>query len=210
MMETRLILVGAGNFGRELVNWAQDIAEYGGHGFHGYLDTTPDVLAVRGYKLPWLGTPTDYVPQPGDQMVIAIANPLSKRAVVEHMLAKGASFARLIHPTAVVARTASLGEGVVLCPHSVVSADSTVGNFVSVNTLSSVGHDVVLGDFSTLSGHVDLTGAVKVGVDCFFGTGAKVLPKVKIGNGAKIGAGTVIMRSVADGVTMYTAPAKRL
>jgi sugar O-acyltransferase (sialic acid O-acetyltransferase NeuD family) len=209
-MEQRLILVGAGNFGRELINWAYDVAAQGGAAFAGYLDMNPDPLAGSAYALPWLGTPDDYAPAPGDRLVLGIGDPAGKRAVVEALRAKGARFASLIHPTAVVARTATLGEGVVLCPHTLVSADCRVGDFVAVNVMSSIGHDVVVGAYSTLSGHVDLTGFVQVGEACFFGTGARVLPKVKVGKGAKIGAGATIMRGVPDDAVMFTMPAKRL
>jgi sugar O-acyltransferase (sialic acid O-acetyltransferase NeuD family) len=209
-MGGRLILVGAGSFGRELINWAYDVAEQGGSAFSGYLDATPDVLAGSAYALPWLGTPDDFVPQAGDRLVIAIADPTVKRIVADKLRARGARFVGLIHPTAVIARTAVLGEGVVLCPHSLVSADARIGDFVAVNAMSSVGHDVVVGNYTTLSGHVDLTGFVQVGEGCFFGTGAKVLPKVKIGKRAKIGAGATIMRTVQDEAVMYTLPAKRL
>lgn len=209
-MDGRLILMGAGSFGRELINWAFDAAEQGGAALSGYLDANMHALDKEVYALPWLGTFDDYQPQEGDRLVLAIADPVLKQALVEKMLAKGARFARLIHPTAVVARTAILGEGVVLCPHSLVSADARVGDFVAVNAMSSVGHDVVVGDYSTLSGHVDLTGFVQVGEACFFGTGAKVLPKVKIGARAKIGAGATIMRTVPENAVMYVPPAKRL
>jgi acetyltransferase-like isoleucine patch superfamily enzyme len=69
---------------------------------------------------------------------------------------------------------------------------------------------VVLGDYTTLSSHVDLTGWVRVGEACFFGSGARVLPKVAVGEGARIGAGAVVMRNVAPGATMFAAPAKKL
>jgi len=209
-MENRLILVGAGGFGRELINWADDIAAQGGQAFAGYLDINANVLAGSAYTLPWLGTPDSYVPQAGDELVIAIADPAGKRAVTDRLRAQGARFGCLIHPSAVVARTAVLGEGVVLCPHALVSADARVGDFVAVNTLSSVGHDAVVGAYSTLSAHVDLTGYVQVGEDCFFGSGARVLPKVKIGARARIGAGATIMRNVAEDAVMFTMPAKKL
>ncbi len=209
-MAGRLILMGAGSFGRELINWAYDAAAQGGKAFSGYLDANMNALDKDVYALPWLGTFDDFEPQEGDELVLAIADPVAKRTVVEKMRAKGGRFARLIHPSAVVARTAVLGEGVVLCPHSLVSADARVGDFVAVNAMSSVGHDVVIGAYATLSGHVDLTGFVQVGEGCFFGTGAKVLPKVKIGARAKIGAGATIMRSVPEDAVMYVPPAKRL
>lgn len=209
-MEEQLILVGAGGFGRELINWAWDAAHQGGNAFAGYLDATVDKLAGSAYTLPWLGTPDDYIPREGDRFVLAIGDPAGKRAVADKLRARGARFASLIHPTAVVARTAVLGEGVVVCPHALISADARVGDFVALNAMSSIGHDADVGAYSTLSAHVDLTGYVKTGTDCFFGSGARVLPKVTIGHGARIGAGATIMRAVPDGAVMFTMPAKKL
>jgi len=210
-MNKRLILVGCGDFGRELINWADDVASSGmGQSFFGFLDNNPAALDKYSYKLAYLGSIDDFIPSDEYSLVIGIANPETKRIVVDKLKTKGAVFAKLIHPSAVVARTATLGEGVVICPHALISADATLGNFVAVNGLSSIGHDARVGDFSTLSSHVDITGFVQVGENVFFGTGAKVLPKVKIGNRARIGAGTTIMRSVSEGDVMYALPAKRL
>lgn len=205
-VNTRLILVGAGAFGRELINWAED----GGTPFAGFLDSSAAALEGYDYALDYLGTIDDFAPQEGDRLVVAIGDPQAKRRIVLGLKEKGAQFAQLVHPSAVVARTAKLGEGVVVCPQAVVSADARVGDFVAVNALSGVGHDVELGPYSTLSSQVDLTGWVKVGEACFFGTGARVLPKVRIGAEARIGAGATVFRSVPDGATMYTAPAKKL
>jgi sugar O-acyltransferase (sialic acid O-acetyltransferase NeuD family) len=211
MMEGRFILVGAGAYARELIDWAYDTARAGtGREFDSFLDERADVFANQPYQLEWLGTEKEFVPRESDRFVIAIGDPKIKRKVVAELKSKGAIFANLIHPSAVIARTAQLGEGVVLCPQAMVSANAKVGDFVTVNSLCSVGHDVVLGDYSTLSSHVDLTGYVNVGEEVFFGSGAKVLPKVRIADKARIGAGTLIMKSVAEGAVMYVLPSKRL
>jgi sugar O-acyltransferase (sialic acid O-acetyltransferase NeuD family) len=210
-MSKRLILVGCGDFGRELINWADDAAASGvGQSFFGFLDNNPTALDKYSYKLAYLGSVDDFLPNDEYLFIIGIANPETKRIVVEKLKAKGAVFTKLVHPSAVIARTAILGEGVVICPHALISADASLGNFVAVNGLSSIGHDAHVGHFSTLSAHVDITGFAHIGEGVFFGTGAKVLPKVKIGNGARIGAGTTIMRSVSEGDVMYALPAKRL
>ncbi len=206
-----LTLVGGGAFGRELINWAADAARAGGlPPLTGFLDQSEHALDGFAYTLAWRGTIEDYEPVAGERLVIAIAEPEPKRQVVELLRARGARFASLVHPTAVIAGSARLGEGVVACPFALVSADAQVGDFVSINTMSSVGHDVRLGDFSTLSAHVDLTGRVEVGPACFFGSGAKVLPDVRIGERARIGAGAVVMRHVKAGAVMYAPPAKQL
>jgi sugar O-acyltransferase (sialic acid O-acetyltransferase NeuD family) len=211
MMVKRLIVAGCGAFARELINWAQDAADAGrGASISAFLDANPAALEGYPYQLEWRGDIDDYRAQDGEAVLVAIGDPAAKRAVVARLRERGAVFASLVHPSAVIARSAVLGEGVVVCPQAVVSADANVGDFVAVNVLSSVGHDVKLGAYSTLSSHVDLTGYVQTGEGVFFGSGAKILPKLKIGARAKIGAGAIVMRSVAEDAVIYTAPARKL
>jgi len=211
MEKGRTIIVGAGGFGRELVNWARDCHAAGSlPPVAGLLDDDPAVMEGFSYSVGLIGTPKDFVPRPDDRLLMAIGTPAVKMRVAEMLTAKGGRFATLVHPSAVIAGSARIDEGSILCPLSLVSADAVVGRFCSINALSSVGHDVRLGDYSTLSAHVDLTGAVSVGRGVMIGTGAKILPRVKVGEGATIGAGSVVYRTVPAGRSVFTAPAKLL
>ncbi len=211
MMTERLILVGGGDFARELINWTDDLVDLGKSiPVTGFLDDNPDALKGFQYPVAFLGSINSYVPQPWDRLLMAVGNPKVKKTLFSDMKLRGCHFSTLIHPSAVVARTARLGEGVIVCPQSFISADATVGDLCAINGSASVGHDVKLGSFATLSAHVDLTGWVQVDECVFFGSGARVLPKVKIGAGARIGAGAVVMRSVPADAVVYAPPAKRL
>lgn len=203
--------MGAGGFGRELMNWAGDCHAAGRlPPIAGLLDDDPTAMDKFDYSVGLLGTTTDFLPQPGDQLIMAIGTPAIKQRVADMLVNRGGVFATLIHPTAVVAGSATIGEGSILCPLSLISCDTQVGRFCTINVLSSIGHDVQLGDYTTLSAHVDLTGAVSVGRKVMMGTGAKVLPRVKIGDSATIGAGSVVYRTVPAGRSVYAAPAKLL
>lgn len=211
MNATSLTLVGCGAYARELINWIADSTAAGRlPPLEGFLDAAPDSLNGFPYRLAYRGRVEDYVPAPGEALVMAIATPEVKRRVAEELKARGAQFATVVHPSAVIAGSARLGEGVTVCPFALVSADAVVGDFVTINAMSSVGHDVQLRAYGTLSAHVDLTGRVSVGEQAFFGTGAKVLPGVKIGERVKIGAGSLIMRGVKADSIMYATPAKKL
>lgn len=211
MSTSFLTLVGAGAYARELMNWIEDASAAGkSPEVKGFLDDSAQALQGFPYSLEYRGPIGDYTPVDGELLVMAIADPAAKRRIADSLRARGARFATVIHPSAVIARSARLGEGVTVCPMALVSADADIEDFVAINAMSSIGHDVRLGTCSTLSAHVDLTGRVTVGEECFFGTGAKVLPGVKIGAKAKIGAGAVIMRSVKAESVMYAAPAKKL
>lgn len=210
-MMNRIILVGCGAFARELINWVDDLVDLGKSSpVAGFLDDNPNALNGFPYSVPYLGAISTYVPQAGDLLLMAIGDPHAKKTLYAELKGKGASFTQLIHPSAVIARSARLGEGVVVCPQAFVSADAVLGDLCAINGNASVGHDVRLGSFSTLSSHVDLTGWVQVGDCAFFGSGARVLPKLKIGSGARVGAGSVVIRSVPSDTVVFAPPAKRL
>jgi acetyltransferase-like isoleucine patch superfamily enzyme len=57
---------------------------------------------------------------------------------------------------------------------------------------------------------VDLTGGVSVGRECFFGSGARVIPYTAIGERCSIGAGAVVVRRARDDATLFAAPARSL
>lgn len=210
-MNSKLILVGAGGFGREVLEWAKNsFPEIGPSPVSGFLDDNPNALSDFNIDIPWLGAILDYVPQHGDLFLLSVGGPAAKQKIANALKEKNAVFVSLIHRTAIVADSASLGSGVIICPFSLISVNSKLGDFVTVNTMSSVGHDSRIGSFSTLSAHVDVTGQVEIGEGVFFGTGAKLLPRISIGDKAVVGAGCTVVRSVRAGMTVYTAPARRL
>jgi serine acetyltransferase len=54
----------------------------------------------------------------------------------------------------------------------------------------------------------NISGEVKIGEANFWGTGAKVINQVKVGNNVNIGAGAVVTKDIPDDVTAVGVPAK--
>lgn len=205
------VVVGAGGLSREVICWADDAVRFGAApSIRGYLVDSDYPRLGPAYNLPWLGSLDDYDPPPEDACLIAVSDPMVKRQIVRRLQARGAKFASLVHPTAVLAKTAVLGQGCIIFPYAIVSADTVLDDFVTINSMSGIGHDSKVGAYSTLSTHVDITGGVTVGESVFFGSGARVMPGLSVGHEAKVGAGAVVVRSVPAGVTVYTNPARRL
>jgi sugar O-acyltransferase (sialic acid O-acetyltransferase NeuD family) len=118
------------------------------------------------------------------------------------------SFPALLDPTAVVARTARVGEGAVVNAAAVIAAAAELGRFVHVNRSASIGHHNAIEDFATLGPGCVLAGHVRVARGAFLGAGVVCAPKVQIGANAVVGAGAVVVGDVPAGAVAVGNPAK--
>ena len=95
-------------------------------------------------------------------------------------------------------------------PYTVIGDNVTLGNHVMLNTHSSIGHDAVLQDYTCVMSYVDITGCCQIGKKVFLASGCHMTPGTKIGDGAYVGIGSVVLRKVKPGVKVYGNPAKIL
>ena len=205
----RLIIVGGGGFGHEIASWAKDCQTAGTQvELEGYLDDSD--RGPLGSGASYLGTIIDYTPKLGDALLLAVGAPDTKRRLVELLRPRGAHFATLIHPTAIIGTNCRHDEGVIICPLAMNTARTYMGAFSTLLSFSGLGHDTNLGTYSTVSSHVDIMGHATVGENVFIGSGARVMPGVTIGDGARIGANVVAQRNVPSGLTLFALPAKSL
>ncbi|MFT3828380.1 MAG: acetyltransferase [Opitutaceae bacterium] len=207
----QLVIIGAGGFGREVLDWARESEAHGREWrVKGFLDDNPGALEGHAGDVPLLGPITTYQPNPDEVFVCALGNVSAKRRCVVTLRARGAVFVRVVHRSAVVSPRATLGVGVILCPGSIVTAEARVGDFVGVNLHSTIAHDAVVGDWCQLHCHVDITGGVVLGEGVLVGSHASIQPGVRVGAGAIVGMGAVVTRDVPAGATVYGPPARIL
>jgi UDP-perosamine 4-acetyltransferase len=136
--------------------------------------------------------------------------PKTRSSVFEKFRVQGFSFATVIHPSAVVATDAVLGEGVQIMAGAVIQPGSDIGANTIVNTNASVDHDCVIGNHVHLSPGVTLSGEVHIGSTVHIGTGATVIQGVKIGNNSLVGAGSVVVHDVSNDTEVVGIPAKKI
>lgn len=205
----RLLIVGAGGFGREVLCWARDVEPTQSEWIvSGFLDANPAALDGFNVPLEIFGDPATFTLSENDRCVCAIGDPAIKQRVVTGLLSRGAQFSSLIHPSVIVGANCSIGIGCVLCPRVVVTTHVGLGRFVTLNVAATIGHDVRIGDWCTLNGHTDITGKVCLGEAVFAGSHACVLPGLRVDDCVVIGAGAVVTRNVKAGATMFGVPAR--
>lgn len=133
------------------------------------------------------------------------------RADIASWLEKGGfAFVRSIHPSAVIARSASIDAGSVVMAGAVVNADAAVGRHCVVNTCASVDHDCSVGHGAHVSPGARLCGSVVIGAGALVGAGAVIVPGRRIGVGATVAAGAVVVGDVLDGAKVAGNPARAL
>jgi sugar O-acyltransferase (sialic acid O-acetyltransferase NeuD family) len=204
----RIIIVGAGGFGREVLQWARHAWPEHVHKIAGFLSADPDKLNGHATSLPILGSPADFQPQPGDGLVLAIGVPDVRRQVAEQLIGNGARFLTVIHPAAVVAGTAQVGIGTIICPYAIVSDSVRLGRFVLVNYHASLGHDASAGDFAVLSPCATIGGGARLFADVFLGLHASVGPGIAVGPRAKVSSNSCVLASAPADSLIYGVPGR--
>lgn len=200
----RILIVGAGGFGREVLCWARDAWPDHVSRIAGFLSADP----LRRVSLPILGDPGTFIPESTDAFLLALGAPGARRHVAENLLSKNALFLSLIHPMAFVAPTARIGTGSILCPYAIASDAVCLGRFTLMNYHSSLGHDATTGDFAVLSPYASLGGGASIGDDAFLGLHASVGPGKTVGHRSKVSANSAALSDAPDDTLVYGVPGR--
>lgn len=206
-----LIIISAGSFAREVFTWAeQAIAAGAPWRMKGFLDGRPNMLEHFSYAVPILASPESYEPAAGDVFLCAIGAPKDKQHYCTLMSQRGARFATLIHPTALVGHDVRVGEGSILGPFTQLSCDIRLGRHVGFGTHSNTAHDTRIGDYSQICGSCEINGHAVLDEGVFLGSHATILPKARVGAWSYVGAGSVVLRRVPPGAKVFGNPAATL
>lgn len=207
----KLVIVGAGGFGREMLAWARQSVECGVKWEIGsFIDDNLSALDGKNTPARIAGRIADHQPKSDEVFICALGVPALKRKVMELLLSRGAVFTHLIHRTAVMGDNVDMAAGVVMCPYSIASANNRLGVGVALNLHATVDHDATVDDWSQINCHCDLTASVRVGKEVFLGSRVSVIPNVQVGDGAYVGAGSVVLRDVPAGAKVVGSPARRI
>ncbi|TVR22123.1 MAG: acetyltransferase [Ilumatobacter sp.] len=204
-----IVIVGAGGFGREVLDVIEAINATGGEiELRGYVDdgqVDEELLARRGTRL--LGT-SEALRMMAVSYVVPIGNGAARKSVAERLAGTASTPAVLVHPAATVGGDNRIGPGCILTAGCRVTTNITLGSHVHLHVNSAVGHDSTLSDYVSVFPGATVSGNVTIGAGATIGTGANVLPGVTIGEGAFVGAGAVVTRDVEPGQTVVGAPAR--
>lgn len=134
-----------------------------------------------------------------------------QRARIARLLADGRPaplFPTVVHPSAVIGRQVTLGEGTVVMAGAVINAESRIGRFCIINTSASIDHECVLCDYSSIAPGAVLGGRVSVGEYSAVCLGARIIHERRIGPSVVIGTGATVLADIAGNAVAYGTPAR--
>lgn len=114
------------------------------------------------------------------------------------------------HPTTFIADDVKIGKGSQILAQSSICVESIINRGCIINTGVTIDHECYIGNGVHICPGVHLAGLVKVEDYVTIYTGAIILPRVTIGKGAIIGAGSVVRKDVKPYTIVVGNPARFL
>lgn len=206
-----LIIIGASGFGRETA-WLVERINMGKPEWNllGFLDDNEAIQdeTINGYKV--LGRIDDASDYSDTYFVCAVGASKVREKIINKLkeAVSDIRFAMLIDPSVEMSDLVSVGEGCIICAHTILTVNIEIGSHVIINLDCTVGHDAVLDDFVTLYPSVNVSGNTRIGKASELGTGMQIIQGKSIGTYSIVGAGSVVIRDIPDKCTAVGSPAK--
>lgn len=206
-----LIIIGASGFGREVawaverINRAEPVWN-----FLGFLDDDDGIqgTAINGYRV--LGKTSDIGKYPDVYFVVAIGASRIREKIVKNIITDNPNimFGTIIDPSVEMSNLVTIGEGTIICAHTIITVNIEIGSHVIINLDCTIGHDSELKDFVTLYPSVNVSGMTSIGYAVELGTGMQIIQGKSVGDYSIVGSGAVVVKNIPAKCTATGVPAK--
>ena len=200
-----LVIFGGGGHGKSVIDLVRAMGTYRVAGvFDDGLPKGSEVLGV-----PVLGGAKD-LPEWHDRGIRLAVNAVGgignvdvRLKVFDILRKAGFLFPAIIHPSAVIERSAVVEAGVHILPQAYVGSDARIGFGSLLNAGVIVSHDCIIGQVVNLSPGATLEGNVHVENYAQIGMRATVNVQITVGERARLGNGCTVKADVPAGARVY-------
>lgn len=189
-MKKRLLIIGAGGHGRSIAEAAALREEYA---LTAFLDDAAESLQ-HVWNVPVWGATAALPACRGrvDVVIVAIGNNGSRETLHQQVRTQGMTLATVIHPSAIVSATSTIGEGSAIMAGAVVGTGAQLGEGVIVNCGAVVDHDCVVESFGHLGVKAGMAGGSVLGRSAWMPVGSALAYGVSVPAGRILRAGEVV------------------
>jgi len=206
-----LIIFGASGFGRE-VAWAVERINKVSPTWNllGFMDDNNDIQQseINGYRV--LGKTADVGKYPDAYFVCAVGASRVREKIVSNMkkVNSAIKFGTVVDPSVEMSEFVTIGEGTIICAHTIITVNIEIGSHVIINLDCTVGHDAIIQDFVTMYPSVNVSGITNIGHAVELGTGMQIIQGRSVGDYSIIGAGAIVTKNIPAKCTAVGSPAK--
>lgn len=192
-----IVIIGAGGIGREVAWIIEEINEVKPTwNIVGFVDENSEIQGkeLNGYKVLGGLEALDKL-EVKPYVVVAIANCGVKKDIVGKLEGKF-DFATIVYPSVRVSKYVDIGEGSIVYPGVILTVNTRIGNHVIISGNCGIGHDTVIGDYSSVLWGSCFSGYDVVGQEAFIGVGCKIAQGIDITDGSRIATGSVVTKDI--------------
>ena len=211
-IKTVYAIFGASGFGKEVMPLLRE--QIKGKGYLCFIDDNSSVKILNGFDVLRY---SDFLQLEYENkyVSIAVADNTIRETLFRRLKEDGISILTIKAKNIMILDDVSVGQGAILCAFTTLTSNVKIGNFFHANLYSYVAHDCVIGDFVTFAPGVKCNGNVVIEDYAYIGTGAIIkqgsaIKPLTIGEGAVVGMGAVVTKSVKAGDVVIGNPAKSI
>ena len=206
-----MVIIGAKGFAKEVLEICYQQQELDNLFFFDNVSTDlPDHLYGR-FKIIKNYEQLTAVFKTDNRYILGIGGTILRYKLAEQAKKCGGVLTTLISPFAHIGHFGvTIANGCTIMTGTIITNDVTIKKGVLINLDCTVGHDTTIGNYCELSPSVNISGGCQLGDFCTIGTGAILLPKVKLGTNVTVGAGAVVTKDVDDNALVVGIPAKKV
>lgn len=192
-----IVIIGAGGIGREVAWIIEEINEVNTTwNIVGFVDENSEMWGkeLNGYKVLGGIEALDKL-EVKPYVVVAIANCEVKKNIVARLEEKY-KFATVIYPKVRVSKYIEIGKGTIIYPGVILTVNTKIGNHVIISGNCGIGHDTVIGDYSSVLWGSCFSGYDVIREECFIGVGCKIAQGIDITSGSRVVTGSVVTEDI--------------
>lgn len=209
----KIVIVGAGGFGREvewLINRINKVKPT--YEVVGFVDDGKENGESVGHSTVIFNTDELSKTSEKYSVAIAIGNAKVRKMLAEKISSnKNLSFPNLIDPAVIYdEEEVTLGEGNIICGGTIMTVNINIGNFNIINLDCTIGHDDILNNYITIYPSVNVSGNVIVNDCAEIGTGTQIIQGLSVNGNTIIGASAAVVKSIEESGTYVGVPVKKI
>lgn len=129
-------------------------------------------------------------------------------ALKDSYLIPNNKYATFIHPSCMISRSSKIGIGTVIMANTVVNPNAIIGNFCTIQSNVTIGHDSKMGDYNFIATQ-STVGNIIMGDRNFMGINSCTNNFINIGNDCFIAMASNLVKSIESGTKVMGNPAKQ-